>query len=134
MARLIKAAGPMEMRDAFDDNPSTPLVSTVLNTISQDYYRKVPRGQLIDQGLVAMVASLKDPYSHYYSPSAYQAFLNQSGRRFHGIGVDVVPAWSVTVATTTMPPMSGAGSRLLTEAPPQQACRRAAAVPLHMAG
>jgi carboxyl-terminal processing protease len=82
---------PGALRDAFDDNSSTPLVSTVLNTISQDYYRKITRGQLVDKGLVAMVASLKDPYSHYYSPSAYQAFLNQSNRRFHGIGVDVVP-------------------------------------------
>ena len=81
---------PTAVRDAFDDNSSTPLVSTVLNTIRQDYYRPVSRGQLIDKSLVAMVASLQDPYSHYYSPSAYQAFLNQSNRRFHGIGVDVV--------------------------------------------
>ncbi len=81
---------PSAVRNAFDDNSSTPLVSTVLNRISQDYYRKVSRSQLIDKGLVAMVASLDDPYSHYYSASAYQAFLNQSNRRFHGIGVDVV--------------------------------------------
>ena len=81
---------PSAVRDAFEDNSSTPLVSTVLDRISQDYYRKVGRSQLVDKGLVAMVASLKDPYSHYYSPAAYQAFLNQSNRRFHGIGVDVV--------------------------------------------
>jgi carboxyl-terminal processing protease len=81
---------PGAVRDAFGDNSSTPLVSTVLNTISQDYYRKVTRSQLINKGLVAMVASLRDPYSHYYSPAAYQAFLNQTNQRFHGIGVDVV--------------------------------------------
>ncbi len=39
-----------------------------------------------------MVASLDDPYSHYYSPSDYQTFLNQSNPHFGGIGVDVVQA------------------------------------------
>src|SRR5437763_12977603 len=66
---------PSAIRDAFDDNSSTPLVSSVLNTIDRDYYRRVSRGQLIDKGLVAMVSSLRDPYSRYYSPSAYQSFL-----------------------------------------------------------
>lgn len=81
---------PSGIRDAFESDSSTPLVNTVLNAINQDYYRKVSRGQLVNKGLVAMVSSLDDPYSHYYSPSAYQAFLNQSNRHFHGIGVDVV--------------------------------------------
>ena len=81
---------PSSVRNAFDENSSTPLVNTVLNTIGQDYYRRVGRGQLIDKGLVAMVASLNDPYSHYYSPSAYQSFLDQSSPHFGGIGVDVV--------------------------------------------
>ncbi len=81
---------PSAVRNAFDDNSSTPLVNTVLDTIRQDYYRRVSRNQLINKGLVAMVASLNDPYSHYYSPSAYQAFLNQSSPHFGGIGVDVV--------------------------------------------
>jgi carboxyl-terminal processing protease len=81
---------PGGLRSAFDDSSSTPLVNTVLNTISQDYYRRVGRSQLINKGLVSMVAGLDDPYSHYYSPSAYQAFLNQSNPHFGGIGVDVV--------------------------------------------
>jgi carboxyl-terminal processing protease len=81
---------PSGIRDAFDDNSPPPLVNTVLNAIDQDYYRKVSRGQLINKGLVAAVASLRDPYSHYYSPAAYQQFLNQSNPHLHGIGVDVV--------------------------------------------
>src|SRR3954451_22086141 len=81
---------PSSLRSAFDDTSSTPLVNRVLNTIGQDYYRRVGRSELINKGLVAMVASLKDPYSHYYSPSAYQAFLDQSNPHFGGIGVDVV--------------------------------------------
>jgi carboxyl-terminal processing protease len=81
---------PGGLRSAFDDNSSSSLVNTVLNTIGQDYYRKVSRTQLVNKGLVSMVASLDDPYSHYYSPSAYQAFLNQDNPHFGGIGVDVV--------------------------------------------
>jgi carboxyl-terminal processing protease len=81
---------PGGLRSAFDDSSSTPLVDTVLNTIRHDYYRPVNRSQLINKGLVAMVASLDDPYSHYYSPSAYQAFLNEDSPHFGGIGVDVI--------------------------------------------
>jgi carboxyl-terminal processing protease len=81
---------PYALRSALDDNSSSSLVNTVLDTIGQDYYRRVSRSQLINKGLVAMVASLNDPYSRYYSPSAYQAFVNQSNPHFGGIGVDVV--------------------------------------------
>lgn len=81
---------PSAVRNALDDNSSTPLVDTVLDTIDQNYYRPVSRDRLINEGLVAMVASLHDPYSRYYSPTAYQAFLNQSNPHFGGIGVDVV--------------------------------------------
>jgi carboxyl-terminal processing protease len=83
---------PTALRDAFEENSGGPLVSTVLDTIAHDYYRPVNRNQLLNKGLVAMVASLDDPYSRYYSPSDYQTFLNQSNPHFGGIGVDVVPA------------------------------------------
>jgi carboxyl-terminal processing protease len=36
-----------------------------------------------------MVASLHDPYSHYYDPGAYHDFLNQSNPHLSGIGIDV---------------------------------------------
>lgn len=81
---------PTSLRDAFEENSGGPLVSTVLDTISDDYYRPVSRNQLLNKGLVAMVASLHDPYSHYYSASDYQTFLNQSNPHFGGIGVDVL--------------------------------------------
>jgi carboxyl-terminal processing protease len=38
-----------------------------------------------------MVASLNDPYSHYYDPPAYRSFLDQSNPHLSGIGIDVVP-------------------------------------------
>jgi carboxyl-terminal processing protease len=38
-----------------------------------------------------MVASLDDPYSHYYAPSAYKSFLGASNPHLSGIGIDVLP-------------------------------------------
>jgi carboxyl-terminal processing protease len=38
-----------------------------------------------------MVASLDDPYSRYYSPSAYRSFLNEPNPHLSGIGIDVLP-------------------------------------------
>jgi carboxyl-terminal processing protease len=81
---------PQSFRNAFEENSSGTLVNTVLDTIERDYYRHVGRSQLINKGLVAMVASLDDPYSHYYSPTAYQMFLNESNPHFAGIGVSVL--------------------------------------------
>lgn len=81
---------PSPLRGAFfQDNPNR-LEDQVLDTLLGQYYRPLTRSQLVDKGLSAMVASLNDPYSHYYSASAYQKFLNQTNQRFHGIGVDVV--------------------------------------------
>jgi carboxyl-terminal processing protease len=82
---------PQSFRDAFEQNTSGTLVNTVLDRIEQDYYRPVGRTQLVNKGLTSMVASLDDPYSHYYSPSAYRMFLNESNPHFAGIGVSVLP-------------------------------------------
>ncbi|MFL5822623.1 MAG: S41 family peptidase [Solirubrobacteraceae bacterium] len=81
---------PGSLRNAFEENSPSQVASTVLDTIGRDYYRKVSRNQLIDKGLVAMVASLNDPYSRYYPRDAYHRFLNQSNPHFGGIGVDVI--------------------------------------------
>jgi len=82
---------PASIRDAFVSDSGGRLVNDVLDTISRDYYRPVNRAKLVDKGLVAMVASLNDPYSHYYGPAAYRSFLNQSNPHLSGIGIDVLP-------------------------------------------
>jgi len=82
---------PGALSDAFVGNPGSRVVSQALNLITADYYRPVSRNQLLNKGLAAMVASLDDPYSRYYSPSAYRAFLNQSNPHLSGIGIDVLP-------------------------------------------
>ncbi len=81
---------PSPLRGAFVDRNDDPLVNQVLSLLERDYYRKVNRSQLVNKGLAGMVASLDDPYSHYYDPSDYQGFLNQSNPHLSGIGVDVL--------------------------------------------
>jgi carboxyl-terminal processing protease len=82
---------PSPLRSAFVDDQSTPLVNQVLNLLERDYYRPLTRAQLVNKGLSGMVASLGDPYSHYYDPSNYQGFLDESNPHLSGIGVDVQP-------------------------------------------
>ncbi len=82
---------PSPVRNAFVDRNDDPLVNQVLGLLQRDYYRPLNRSQLVNKGLAGMVASLDDPYSHYYDPSSYQGFLNQSNPHLSGIGVDVLP-------------------------------------------
>jgi carboxyl-terminal processing protease len=82
---------PGPLRSALTDDSNGRLVNEALNIITRDYYRPLNRTQLLNKGMAAMVASLHDPYSHYYEPSAYRAFLNQSNPHLSGIGIDVLP-------------------------------------------
>jgi carboxyl-terminal processing protease len=65
------------------------LLNQVLGLIQNDYYRKVSRSDLINKGLQAAVASLDDPYSHYYDQSDYKSFQNVDNPHLSGIGIDI---------------------------------------------
>jgi carboxyl-terminal processing protease len=82
---------PSPLRSAFVDQGNGQLVNEALDILSRDYYRPIDRSQLTDKGLAAAVASLNDPYSHYFNPSDYHAFLNQSDPHLSGIGIEVLP-------------------------------------------
>ncbi len=64
-------------------------VQTTLDLISKEYYRKVDTKALLDTGLQSAVASLKDPYSHYYPPVLYRSFQQETNPQVAGIGVSV---------------------------------------------
>ena len=83
---------PGPVRSAFVDKGENPLVNQVLDMLQRGYYRPLNRSQLVNKGLAGMVASLNDPYSRYYDPSAYQGFLNQSNPHLSGVGIDVIGA------------------------------------------
>jgi carboxyl-terminal processing protease len=82
---------PSAFRSAFTDNSNAQLVNEELNLITRDYYRPVARNQLLSKGMAGMVASLDDPYSHYYNPSEYRSFLDEPTPHLSGIGIDVLP-------------------------------------------
>jgi carboxyl-terminal processing protease len=82
---------PGSLRSVFVQDSGGPLVNQALDIITRDYYRHLNRNALLNGGISSMVASLDDPYSHYYDPSAYRSFLNQDNPHLSGVGIDVVP-------------------------------------------
>ncbi len=82
---------PTGVRSALVGDSNAQLVNQELDIITHQYYRPVSRTQLLNKGMAAMVASLEDPYSRYYSPPDYRAFLSQSNPHLSGVGIDVVP-------------------------------------------
>lgn len=66
-------------------------VQNVLDLISKNYYRPVNTNTLTNDGLEGMVASLHDPYSHYYPPALYKSFQAETNPQVSGIGVSVDP-------------------------------------------
>jgi carboxyl-terminal processing protease len=81
---------PGPLRSAFvSENSNDRILNDVLGLLQRDYYRNVNRDQLINKGLAAAVASLNDPYSHYFNPSDYHTFQDQSNPHLSGVGIDV---------------------------------------------
>ncbi len=81
---------PAPLRSAFvQTNGNDQIVDDVLGLLQRDYYRPVTRSELVNQGLAAAVASLHDPYSHYFDPADYHAFQNESNPHLSGIGIRV---------------------------------------------
>jgi carboxyl-terminal processing protease len=81
---------PGPLRSAFVSKTADERqVQTTLDLISKEYYRKVNTKALLDTGLESAVASLKDPYSHYYPPVLYHSFQQETNPQVAGIGVSV---------------------------------------------
>jgi carboxyl-terminal processing protease len=82
---------PSGLRSTFTDQSNGQLMQNVLNVLQRDYYRPISASQLESKGIAGAIASLHDPYSHYFNPADYRTFLNQSNPHLSGIGVDVLP-------------------------------------------
>ena len=79
---------PKPLRSAFvDSNSQDRIVDDVLGLLQRDYYRPIARSDLVNKGLAAAVASLHDPYSHYFDPADYHSFQNESNQHLSGIGI-----------------------------------------------
>ncbi len=79
------------MRDALAPQSKGDQVENVLSLLEKDYYRPVSAPALTSDGLQAAVASLNDPYSHYFPPAEFKSFMQVTNPHLSGIGVDVEP-------------------------------------------
>ncbi|MBO0769604.1 MAG: S41 family peptidase [Solirubrobacterales bacterium] len=74
-----------------DQSKSERQFNDVLGLIEHNYYRSVDPQSLSNKGLSAAVASLKDPYSHYYPPAQQQEFDQNINPSVTGVGIEVFP-------------------------------------------
>src|SRR5690349_12104053 len=65
---------PGPVRSALVGDSDGRLYQEAINTIEDNYYRKVSPDQLVNKSLTAAVSSLDDRFSHYFDPKAYAAF------------------------------------------------------------
>jgi carboxyl-terminal processing protease len=81
---------PAPLRSAFVSKTANErLVQSTLDLISKDYYKPVNTGALLNDGLEEVVASLDDPYSHYYPPAGFRQFEQITNPQVVGIGVSI---------------------------------------------
>ena len=71
-------------RDALVGDSEGQLYEEALDTIADNYYRKVDRDKLLDEGLTAGVKSLDDRFSAYFDPKEYREFEQATRRRVRG--------------------------------------------------
>ena len=76
-------------RDAFVSDSEGQLYDEALDTIADNYYRKVDKDELLDKGLDAGVKSLDDRFSAYFDPKAYKEFQEATDGAFEGVGMNV---------------------------------------------
>jgi carboxyl-terminal processing protease len=82
---------PGFLRSSLTGEQDGQFVHGTLNILTSQYYRPLNRNALVNQALAGAVASLGDPYSHYYSPSEYREFEQQTSPHLSGVGIDVLP-------------------------------------------
>ena len=80
---------PGVARDALVGDSQGRLYDEALDTIADNYYRKVDRDKLLDEGLTAGVKSLDDRFSAYFDPKAYKEFEEATQGAFEGVGMNV---------------------------------------------
>jgi carboxyl-terminal processing protease len=93
---------PGGVRDALvEDGPAVR--ADLIDTIQEHYYKPVAKSKLEEESLRGMVASLRDPYSRYFSPKEAKSFNEDLSGKFEGVGMSVHPAKDGLLITDTFP-------------------------------
>jgi carboxyl-terminal processing protease len=79
---------PGPLRDVFvDDQLATR--AQVIHDIQQSFYKPVKKSSLEEASLKAIVASLHDRYSEYFTPAEAKAFTQSINGQFEGVGMTI---------------------------------------------
>ena len=79
---------PGALQDAFVDEDRA-LRAEVIDTIEDNFYKRVDEEQLDDASLKGIVDSLEDPFSHYLTPKEATQFNESVSGEFEGVGMNV---------------------------------------------
>jgi carboxyl-terminal processing protease len=79
---------PGALQDAFVDEDRA-LRAEVIDTIEDNFYKKVNDEKLDDASLKGIVESLNDPFSHYLTPKEATQFNESVSGQFEGVGMNV---------------------------------------------
>jgi carboxyl-terminal processing protease len=80
---------PGGVRDTLVADSQGRLYDEAMGIIERDYYRPVQGGKLFDESLDAVVKSLDDRFSNYFSPEDYARFSEITDGAFEGVGMTV---------------------------------------------
>jgi carboxyl-terminal processing protease len=103
---------PEPLRKAFvDEGPAVR--AELIQTIQDNYYKPVKKSALEDASLKGMAASLRDPYTRYFTPKEAKRFDEDLAGRFEGVGMTVAPRKAGLAITEVFPgsPAKEAGLR-----------------------
>jgi carboxyl-terminal processing protease len=79
---------PGFVRDAFVDDDRA-LRAELVDSIRDNYYRRVSQEKLDEASLKGIVDSLGDPFSHYLTPNEAKQFRDSVSGSFEGVGMTV---------------------------------------------
>ena len=79
---------PGALQDAFVDEDRA-LRAEVIDTIEDNFYKRVDEERLDDASLKGIVDSLEDPFSHYLTPKEASQFNESVSGEFEGVGMNV---------------------------------------------
>ena len=104
------ASLPGPLRDVFVSK-NVRTINEAIDVIQQDYYRRVPRSRLVDNGIAGAVSNLNDRFSRYFDPKEYASFQESSAGEFSGVGMQVTQVKAGLRVARTFPgsPAAAAG-------------------------
>lgn len=83
---------PDRVADVFVEDTDGRLFDEALSVIEDDFYRKVDKGEVVDEALTGAVESLSDRFSAYFDPSSFSQFQEATQGEFEGVGMTVEAA------------------------------------------